>query len=133
MADLRQLLENLRQQIEALPASATASEITQLESEARSLLAQTKNTQFEAEARALFTELAQHSAPPTAETATVRGLLRRARIRMEIAGDEDDIDEAIDILAQALDHDPNNPETFDLLNQAAERSPHLALKVRGLL
>ncbi|MBI5958312.1 MAG: SH3 domain-containing protein, partial [Chloroflexi bacterium] len=47
--------------------------------------------------------------------------------------DEDDIDEAIDILAQALDHDPNNPETFDLLNQAAERSPHLALKVRGLL
>lgn len=133
MADLQQQLEHLRQKIEALPASATASEIAQLESEARTLLAQSKNTPFEAEARQLFTELARHSAPPTPEAAAVRGLLRRARIRIEIAGDEDDIDEAIDILAEALDADPHNQETYELLHQAAASSPHLELKVRGLL
>ncbi len=133
MPDLRPSLDSLRRQIEELPASATASEIAQLESEARALLAQSKNTQFEAEARELFTALARHSAPPSPETAAVRGLLRRARIRIEIAGTEEDIDEAVDILAEALDHDPNNPETLDLLGQAAERGPHLALKVRGLL
>jgi tetratricopeptide (TPR) repeat protein len=133
MADLRQQLDNLRRQLEALPSSATASEIALLESEARALLAQSKNTQYEAEARELFAELARHSAPPSPEAATVRGLLRRARIRIEIAGDEDDVDEAIDILAEALDHDPNNQETLELLHQAAQRSPHLELKVRGLL
>ncbi|MCD4687637.1 MAG: hypothetical protein K8S97_17045, partial [Anaerolineae bacterium] len=133
MADLQQQLEHLRQQIEALPASATASEIAQLESEARTLLAQSKNTPFEAEARQLFTELARHSAPPTPEAAAVRGLLRRARIRIEIAGDEDDIDEAVDILAEALDADPHNQEMCELLHQAAASSPHLELKVRGLL
>ena len=133
MADLKQQLDNLRRELEALPSSATASEIAQLESEARNLLAQSKNTQYEAQARDLFTELARHSAPTSPEAATVRGLLRRARIRIEIAGDEDDIDEAIDILAEALDHDPTNPETLELLQQAAERSPHLELKVQGLL
>jgi tetratricopeptide (TPR) repeat protein len=133
MADLRQQLDNLRRQLDALPSSATASEIAQLESEARALLAQSKNTQYESEARELFAELARHSAPQSPEAATVRGLLRRARIRIEIAGDEDDVDEAIDILAEALDHDPNNQETLELLRQAAQRSPHLELKVRGLL
>jgi len=97
------------------------------------LLAQSKNTQYEESARELFAELARRSAPASPEAANVRGLLRRARIRIEIAGDEDDIDEAIDILAEALDADPDNPETQELLQQAAERSPNLALKVRGLL
>jgi tetratricopeptide (TPR) repeat protein len=133
MADLREQLDRLRHQLETLPASATASEIAQLEGEARALLAQSKNTPYEADARELFTQLAHHSAPATPEAAAVRGLLRRARIRIEIAGDEDDIDEAIDILAEALDQDPNNPEAHELLYQAAERSPHLALKVRGLM
>ncbi len=133
MADLRDQLERLRRLIEDLPSSATASEIAQLESEARALLAQSKNTQFEAEARELFAQLARHSAPPTPEAATVRALLRRARIRIEIAGSEDDIDEAIDILAEALNHDPNNEEIHELLLEAAERSPHLELKVKGLL
>ena len=133
MADLREQLERLRRLLEAMPSSATASEIAQLESEARALLAQSKNTQYEAEARELFAELARHSAPPSPEAATVRGLLRRARIRIEIAGSEDDIDEAIDILAQALDHDPNNTEVHELLVEAAERSPHLEMKVQGLL
>lgn len=133
MADLQEQLNKLRQAIEALPSSATASEIAQLENEARTLLAQSKNTAFEIEARQLFAELARHNAPSSPATAAVRAFLRRARIRIEIAGDEDDIDEAIDILAEALDHDPNNQETHELLQQAAERSPHLALKVRGLL
>jgi len=133
MPDLRQELESLRRAIQALPSSATASEIAQLEQEARTLLAASKNTPYEAEARELFTALARHSAPPTPEAATVRNLLRRARIRIEIAGDEDDVDEAIDILAEALDHDPQNDEVVELLHQAAERSPHLELKVRGLL
>jgi tetratricopeptide (TPR) repeat protein len=133
MADLKQQLDTLRRELEALPSSATASEIAQLESVARTLLAQSKNTPYEAEARELFAELARHSAPPSPEAATVRSLLRRARIRIEIAGDEDDIDEAIDILAEALDHDPSNPETLELLYQAAQQNDHLNLKVRGLL
>lgn len=132
MADLKQQLEDLRQAVEALPSSATASEVAQLEQEARSLLAQSKNTAYENQARELFSMLARRNAPASPETATIRGLLRRARIRIEIAGDEDDIDEAIDILAEALEHDPNNSETIALLRQAAERSSHLALKVRGL-
>ena len=59
MTELQEQLEQLRHQIVALPASATASEIAQLESTARNLLAQSKNTPFEAEARQLFTELAK--------------------------------------------------------------------------
>jgi len=133
MADLRKQLERLRRQLDALPSSATASEIAQLESEARALLAHSKNTQYEAEARELFTLLAHRSAPPSPEAATVRNLLRRARIRIEIAGNEDDIDEAIDILAEALEHDPNHSEIHELLREAADRSPHLQLKVQGLL
>lgn len=133
MADLKRQLDDLRAALEALPESATASQIAQLENEARSLLAQSKNTVHEAAARELFGELARRSAPATPETATVRGLLRRARIRIEIAGDDDDVDEAIDILAEALGHDPHNPETQALLRDAAARSPHLDLKVRGLL
>ncbi len=133
MADLKQQLDALRHAVDNLPGSATASQLAQLESEARSLLAQSKNTPHEAAARELFALLARHSAPPSPEAATVRSLLRRARIRIEIAGDEDDIDEAIDILADALEHDPHNQETRDLLQEASVRSPHLALKVRGLL
>jgi tetratricopeptide (TPR) repeat protein len=133
MADLKQQLDALRHEVENLPASATASEIAQLENEARALLAQSKNTPHEQAARELFAELARRSAPASPEAATVRNLLRRARIRIEIAGDEDDIDEAVDILAEALDHDPDYPETLDLLQQAASRSSQVALKVRGLL
>src|SRR5690554_6268236 len=133
MADLKSQLDDLRAALEALPESATASQIAQLENEARNLLAQSKNTIHESDARELFGELARRSAPASPETAQVRALLRRARIRIEIAGDEDDIDEAIDILAEALEQDPHNPETLELLNEAASRSSHLELKVRGLL
>ncbi|HML20452.1 MAG TPA: SH3 domain-containing protein [Aggregatilinea sp.] len=133
MADLKQQLDTLRRELDALPSSATASELAQLEAEARTLLAQSKNTPYEEAARDLFAELARRSAPASPEAATVRSLLRRARIRIEIAGDEDDIDEAVDILAEALEHDPDNAETLELLHQAAERSPQLNLKVTGLL
>ena len=39
MADLKQQLDALHRELESLPASATASEIAQLENEARALLA----------------------------------------------------------------------------------------------
>ncbi len=47
MADLKRQLDDLRAALEALPESATASQIAQLENEARSLLAQSKNTVHE--------------------------------------------------------------------------------------
>lgn len=134
MSDLRALLDDLRAQIENLPSSATASQIGPLETKARDLLTRSKNTSFEEEARELFSELSRRSAPSknNPETGQVRSLLRRARIRIEIAGDDHDFDEAIDILAQALDLDPDNGETHELLIQAAQHSSQHALKVQGL-
>lgn len=134
MSDLRAALDQLREKIEALPSSATATQIGPLETEARQLLTQSKNTPFEDEARDLFSELAKLSAPgrATPEASQVRSLLRRARIRIEIAGDDQDYDEAIDILAEALDLDPTYTETRELLAQSAQRSSQHMLKVRGL-
>ena len=136
MADLAERLDEIRAEIEALSDSATASEVGELEAEARALMAEAKNTEFEGEARDLFTALAKRSAPPAQQSegsSEVRGLLRRARIRIDVAGDDTDIDEAIDILAQALDLEPDNGETHSLLAQAAQRSPQHTLKVEGLL
>jgi hypothetical protein len=98
-------------------------------------MAQSKNTEFEQEARELFTTLARRSAPAStsANAGEIRSLLRRARIRLEVAGNDSDIDEAIDILAQALDLNPDNAETHQLLTQAARRSTRHAMKVEGLL
>lgn len=134
MSDLRVLLDELRTKLNDLPDSATPGQVSALENEARELLAQSKNTKFEDEARELFSIVAKRSAPSRAgqETGQVRGLLRRARIRIEIAGDDQDYDEAIDILAEALDIDPDNAETHDLLRQSAQRSSQHMLKVRGL-
>jgi hypothetical protein len=84
MADLAQRLDLLRTQIETLSDSATALQVSELEAEARALMAQAKNTDYEPEARELFTFLAKRSGPaaPRSESpAEVRGLLRRARIR----------------------------------------------------
>lgn len=135
MADLAQRLDDLRYNIENLPESASASDINRLEAEARDLMAQSKNTEFEQEARELFTTLARRSAPASTSTSAgeIRSLLRRARIRLEVAGNDSDIDEAIDILAQALDLNPDNAETHQLLVQAARRSTRHAMKVEGLL
>src|SRR5690606_41093450 len=54
-----------------------------LEREARALLTDAKNTPHAAAAQALFAELARMSSPTSASAATIRGLLRRARIRIE--------------------------------------------------
>ena len=69
-----------------------------MEHEARDLLMEAKNTPLEQMAQALFAEIAgSQSTQARPNTAALRGLVRRARIRIEIAGDDDDIDEAIDI------------------------------------
>ncbi len=142
MSDLTQQLAELRAQIEALPIGASAEAVNALEGDARRLLAAAKNTPQENDARDLFAllarrasqaaEVARSEAAPQASSGAVRGLLRRARIRIELAGDEDDIDEAVDILAEALDRDPLNLETRKLLQDAATHSPILAMKVREL-
>src|SRR5258706_13450719 len=133
MPTIQQQLADLRRRLDALPADARAAEITPLEADARALLTASKNTPFEDEAKALFAALAKRTAAPAPETASLRGLLRRARIRMEIAADDNDFDEAIDILAGGLEQDPNNADLLALLHQAASRSPQLEMKVRDLL
>ncbi|HLA41911.1 MAG TPA: tetratricopeptide repeat protein, partial [Aggregatilineales bacterium] len=137
MAELSERLDALRERIEELSDSATASEISELESEARELMAQAKNTEYEDEARELFKALARRSSPGNAarseSSSEVRTLVRRARIRIDVAGDDTDIDEAIDILAQALDLDPDNRETQTLLAQAAQHSARHTHTVQGLL
>ncbi|PJF44980.1 MAG: hypothetical protein CUN55_01175 [Phototrophicales bacterium] len=134
MSDLRQALNELRQQIEMMPAEPSATLVADLEALARNLLTQSKNTPFEAEARELFSQLAQRSAIPATNpnVGQVRSLIRKARIRIEIAGDDRDLDEAIDILAEALALDPENIEIHELLHQAAQRSAQHMLKVQGL-
>lgn len=127
---MQKRLEDLRHRLRS--ASDDAETISQLEREARVLLADAKNTQHEPAAQALFAELARMSNPTSPTAATVRGLLRRARIRIEIAGDDEDIDEAIDILSEALALDPQEPNTIEMLQQAASRSQQAAQRVRDL-
>ncbi|MEO1289647.1 MAG: tetratricopeptide repeat protein, partial [Chloroflexota bacterium] len=135
MSDLEQRIVDLRQRIENESASLSV-----LEQQARFLLTEAKNTEFEADAQALFADLAKKSQPepenePDAEPDTstqVRGLIRRARIRIEMAGDDDDIDEAIDILTEAVALAPDDADVIDLLQQAANKTPHAAQRVRDL-
>ena len=134
MSDLRQELDELRAAIEYLPSSATAAQIAPLEDQARSLLIDCKNTPFEAEARDVFNQLARLSSPAAEreDNPEVRALLRRARIRIDIAADDHDYDEAIDILARALELNPDSDEAHELLLQAARRSPQHEMQVQGL-
>ncbi|PJF26897.1 MAG: hypothetical protein CUN53_06090, partial [Phototrophicales bacterium] len=115
-------MDDLRRRIRALPEDAASGLVAELERQARSLLTDAKNTPYESEAQALFGELARASAPASPSGATVRGLVRRARIRIEIAGDDDDIDEAIDILAQALELSPQDADVAALLDEAARHN-----------
>lgn len=131
-SNLQERLDNLRQQIQNASQSGDSGEITQLERTARTLLTDAKNTAYEAAAQALFGELARLSSPTSPTAATVRGLVRRARIRIEIAGDDDDIDEAIDILAEALGLNPQDPDVIGLLQEAAGRSQQAAQRVNDL-
>lgn len=127
MRDLQERLANLRQNIQNGSEDASA-----LEREARSLLSEAKNTIYEAEVQALFAELAQQSRTTDDSNPQLRGLLRRARIRIEMAGDDDDIDEAIDILTEAIATNPNNAEVIALLQQASDQTPHASQRVRDL-
>nr|MCU0481808.1 hypothetical protein [Anaerolineae bacterium] len=106
MPDLQQRLDDLRQQLQTLSRKVgredVSSAVSNLERTARQLLAEAKNTPHETNAQALFAEIAKLSQPSTTNMTAIRGLLRRARIRIEIAGDDDDIDEALDILEEAI-------------------------------
>lgn len=132
MADIAQRLEDLRHALNALGDNGDANAISELEAQARSLLTDAKNTPYEAEAQLLFAELARMSSPTSPVTATIRGLLRRARIRIEIAGDDDDIDEAIDILAEALQLNPRDPDVQAMLEEAAQHNAQAGQRVSDL-
>ena len=130
MMNLQARLDDLRHRL--LEVAEDSNELVALEAEARALLTDAKNTPHEAAAQALFADLARMSNPTSATSATIRGLLRRARIRIEIAGDDDDIDEAIDILSEALALDSQAPDVIAMLQQAAGYSPQALQRVGDL-
>ncbi|MCA9914096.1 MAG: hypothetical protein KC496_12140, partial [Anaerolineae bacterium] len=134
---LKERIEQLREKLQ----HASPDQLAALEQEARELLSESKNTPVEADAQALFAELAKLNKPEakavmasrkTGEKPSLEGLLRRARIRIEMAGDADDIDEALDILSEALATKPENERTITLMQQAAEHNDQAAMRVRDL-
>jgi tetratricopeptide (TPR) repeat protein len=132
MPDLPKQIEDLRRRLYELPEDADPTATAELEREARALLTDAKNTPHEAAAQALFAEMARASGPTSATSTTIRGLLRRARIRIEIAGDDDDIDEAIDILAEAISLNPQDDDVIEMLEEAARLNPQAAQRVNDL-
>ena len=130
MQDLQRAIEELRQRARATVDPQTLRE---LEQEARDLLMEAKNTPLEQMAQELFAEIAgSQTTQVRPNTAALRGLVRRARIRIEIAGDDDDIDEAIDILADALRMDAGNQDAISLLQQAGAHSAQAKQRVQEL-
>ena len=130
MQELQRAIEDLRHRVQR---TVDAQALRELEQEARDLLMEAKNTPLENTAQELFAEIAgsqTSSAKPN--TAALRGLARRARIRIEIAGDDDDIDEAIDILADALRMDSGNSDVISLLQQAGSHSAQARQRVQEL-
>ncbi|MCK6577339.1 MAG: SH3 domain-containing protein [Anaerolineae bacterium] len=132
MPDLQQRLDELRRAVRALPEDADAASTSELERQARALLADAKNTPLESDAQAVFGELARIGSGTSPTAATVRGLVRRARIRIEIAGDDDDVDEAIDILAEALSLSPRDPDVIALLVDASRHNAQAQQRVNDL-
>jgi tetratricopeptide (TPR) repeat protein len=132
MPDLNQRLDDLRRAVQALPEEADPEVIADLEKQARALLSDAKNTPSEAGAQALFGELARLSNPTSPVAASVRALLRRARIRIDIAGDDDDIDEAIDILAEGLALSPRDPDVIAMLEDAGKHNGQAKQRVNDL-
>jgi tetratricopeptide (TPR) repeat protein len=139
--ELQQRINALRATLDSLRATPSPDPrvVADLESMARSLLADAKNTPQESAMQTLFGDIARLTAAPAANPATangnpaLRGLVRRARIRIEIAGDDDDIDAALDILAQAMEMDPHDAELGQLLDDAAQQSGQAAQRVNDLL
>ena len=130
MQDLQRAIEELRQRAQG---TTDASALSELELEARDLLTEAKNTPLEMMAQALFAEIAgRQSSGGRPNSAALRGLVRRARIRIEIAGDDDDIDEAIDILADALRMDAGSSDVITLLQQAGSHSAQARQRVQEL-
>ena len=70
MPDLQQRLDDLRRTVQALPEDADSAVVSDLERQARTLLADAKNTPLEAGAQALFGELARLSNPTSPVAAT---------------------------------------------------------------
>ncbi len=137
MADLQARLDDLRTRLRhlqerALTGEDTARDVTDIERQARDLLSDAKNTPSESAAQNFFGEVARLNNPISPTAATVRGLARRARIRIEIAGDEDDIDEAIDILAEAIALNPQDEAVIGLLQTAAARTEQANRRVSDL-
>ncbi len=130
MQELQRAIEDLRQRAQR---TSDASAFRELEQEARDLLMEAKNTPLESRAQELFAEIAGGQASsPRPNSAALRGLVRRARIRIEIAGDDDDVDEAIDILADALRMDAGNSDVISLLQQAGAHNAQAKQRVQEL-
>ena len=131
MQELQRAIEELRQRAQQ---STDAQALRELEQEARDLLMEAKNTPLENRAQELFAEIAGSQTVSSAKpnSAALRGLVRRARIRIEIAGDDDDIDEAIDILADALRMDSGNSDVIRLLQQAGAHNAQSKQRVQEL-
>ena len=72
MPDLQQRLDDLRRTVQSLPEDADASVVSELEKQARALLADAKNTPSESGAQALFGELARLSSPTSPVAASER-------------------------------------------------------------
>lgn len=144
--DLQQRIDGLRRMLDGLKLAPVpdARALADVEATARTLLADAKNTPHEAAVQALFAEIARMGSstpsvkrtsdeqPALSNNPALRGLVRRARIRIEIAGDEDDIDAAIDILAQALEVDSKDAELLQLLETAGQRTGQAAQRVNDL-
>jgi len=130
MQDLQRRIDELRQQVQN---NTDPQAIADLERQARELLSEAKNTELESDAQALFSQIASASSPSAnPNSAAVRGLVRRARIRIEIAGDGDDIDEAIDILADAVALDSQEADVIGLLQQAGSHDSQARRRVQEL-
>ncbi len=133
MPDLQRRIDELRSRLAALGAAPEAGEVAALEHDARSLLTDAKNTPQEGAAQALFAEVARAAGGvPTPSGTMVRGLLRRARIRLDLAGDENEVDDVIDILAEALALSPRDPEVIGLLEQAGDHNAQARQRVSDL-
>jgi tetratricopeptide (TPR) repeat protein len=133
MPDYQKQIEDLRRRLTALHDQPDAGALQDLERDARNLMADAKNTPFESAAQSVFAEVARTSGGASAPSgATIRGLVRRAKIRLDMADSETDIDEAVDILAEALASSPRDNEVIALLEKASEHNPQARQRVNDL-